>query len=248
MFLQQGQGSHAAVAHNLFIGDNRDIHQRKSAGIQLLRQSRLLKFLQPIGRIRIWTTFAGIEQHRNDQRQLFIAGVKVTLHGGNGVADKAKRHMFIRARLVLNKHVNITISAGGRFQAVEHVTEILAQVVFDKGSGLQLQRTEIADGPQFCRQMDLHKVTGNLGLRQKLPECRIMGKRFFSHPLFISSFLTVGRPEPAPDIVTAEASTYRRDIAFESTMFTFCTHSICRPAFDTSKLTKTPPSSLLSPR
>ncbi|VFS17879.1 Uncharacterised protein [Serratia liquefaciens] len=151
MFLQQSQCSHAAVAHNLFVGNDRHINQRKIAGVQFPGQRRIIKLLQPVGRVRVRAAFAGVEQYRNDQRQLFVAGVEVTLHGGDGIANEAKRHVLIRAGLVLDKHVHVTVSAVVGFQAVEHVAEILAQVIFDKGAGLQLQRAEVTDGPQFGR-------------------------------------------------------------------------------------------------
>jgi len=94
--------------------------------------------------------------------------------------------MLIRAGLVLDKHVYVTVSAGGGFQAVEHVAEILAQIIFDKGAGLQLQRAEVTDGPQFGRQMDIHEVAGYFGLRQKLPESGIMGRWIFFHEAIVT--------------------------------------------------------------
>ncbi|MNR42504.1 hypothetical protein D3C85_1610270 [compost metagenome] len=63
-----------------------------------------------------------------------MAGVEMALHGGDGISDEAKGHVLIRAGLVLNKHVHVTVSASSGFQAVEHVAEILAQVIFDKGA------------------------------------------------------------------------------------------------------------------
>ncbi|EJK88500.1 hypothetical protein UUU_26010 (plasmid) [Klebsiella pneumoniae subsp. pneumoniae DSM 30104 = JCM 1662 = NBRC 14940] len=151
MFLQQGQSGHAVVTHNLFVGNDRHINQRKIAGVQFPGQRWIIKLLQPVGRVRVWAAFAGIEKYRNDQRQLFVASVEMTLHSGNGIANEAKRHVLIRAGLVLDKYHHVTVSAGGGFQAVEHVAEILAQVIFDKGAGLQLQRAEVTDGPQFGR-------------------------------------------------------------------------------------------------
>ncbi len=61
MFLPQGQGGHAAVAHNLFVGNDRHINQRKIAGVQFPGQRRIIKLLQPVGRVRVWAAFAGIE-------------------------------------------------------------------------------------------------------------------------------------------------------------------------------------------
>ncbi len=45
MFLPQGQGGHAAVAHNLFVGNDRHINQRKIAGVQFPGQRRIIKLL-----------------------------------------------------------------------------------------------------------------------------------------------------------------------------------------------------------
>ncbi len=70
--------------------------------------------------------------------------------------------------------MNISV-AGGGFQAVEDVAEILAEIILNERAGLQFQRAEIADGPQLCRQMQLHKIPGNLRLRQELPERGIVG-------------------------------------------------------------------------
>ncbi|MGW9797082.1 winged helix-turn helix protein [Serratia sp. 121840015-2] len=69
MFLQQGQCCHAAVTHNLFVGNDRHINQRKIAGVQFPGQRRIIKLLQPVGRVRVrvWSAFAGIEKYRDDQ-------------------------------------------------------------------------------------------------------------------------------------------------------------------------------------
>jgi hypothetical protein len=42
--------------------------------------------------------------------------------------------VFIRAGLVFGEYVNITIIPGGGFQTVEHVVEILAEVILDKAA------------------------------------------------------------------------------------------------------------------
>lgn len=84
--------------------------------------------------------------------------------------------MFVGRRLVLNKHVNVAVAAGG-FQAIENVAEILAEVILNKRAGFQLQRREVTDGTQFCREVQLHKIPGYFRLRQELPECRIVGCR-----------------------------------------------------------------------
>ena len=75
---------------------------------------------------------------------------------------------------MLNKHVNVAVAAGG-FQAIENVAELLAEVILNKRAGFQLQRREVTDGTQFCREVQLHKIPGYLRLRQELPESRIMG-------------------------------------------------------------------------
>ena len=82
--------------------------------------------------------------------------------------------MLIRRRLMLDKHVDISITCSG-FEAVEDVAEILAEVILNERTGLQFQRAEIADGAQFCRQMQLHKIPRNIRLRQELPERGIVG-------------------------------------------------------------------------
>ena len=75
MFLQQGQCGHAAVTHNLFVGNDRHINQRKIAGVQFPGQRRIIKLLQPVGGVRIRAAFAGIEKYRND-RLCRINGVR----------------------------------------------------------------------------------------------------------------------------------------------------------------------------
>ena len=65
--------------------------------------------------------------------------------------------------------MNISV-AGCGFQAVEDVAEILAEIILNERTGLQLQRAEIADCAQFCGQVNFHEITGNVRLRQELPE------------------------------------------------------------------------------
>ncbi|CQG34662.1 Uncharacterised protein [Salmonella enterica subsp. enterica serovar Typhimurium str. DT104] len=77
---------------------------------------------------------------------------------------------------MFNQDMNISV-AGCGFQAVEDVAEILAEIILNKRAGFQFQCTEIADGTQLCRQMQLHKIPGNVRLCQKLPECRVVGSR-----------------------------------------------------------------------
>ncbi|SAX85479.1 Uncharacterised protein [Klebsiella pneumoniae] len=74
---------------------------------------------------------------------------------------------------MLNEHVNVAIPGGG-FQAVEDVAEILAEVILNERAGFEFQRAEVTDGLQFCREMQFHEIPGNIGLRQELPECRIV--------------------------------------------------------------------------
>lgn len=77
--------------------------------------------------------------------------------------------MLIRGGLVFYEYVNIPITGCG-FQAVEDVAEILSEILLNERAGFQFQRTEIADSAQFCRQMQRHKIPGNIRLRQELPE------------------------------------------------------------------------------
>lgn len=86
--------------------------------------------------------------------------------------------MPVRRRLVINEYVNVAIPGGG-FQAVEDVAEILTEVILNERAGFQLQCLEVADGLQLCREMQLHEIRGNIWLRQKLPECRIVGRGGF---------------------------------------------------------------------
>jgi hypothetical protein len=103
-----------------------------------------------------------------------MARFQMALHGGHRVTYQAKRHMFVRRRLVLNEHVNVAVTTGG-FQAVEDVAEILAEVILNERAGFQFQRAEVADGLQLCGQVQLHKIPGNIRLRQELPERGIVG-------------------------------------------------------------------------
>jgi len=72
--------------------------------------------------------------------------------------------------------MDITV-ARRSFQAVEHVAEILAQVILDERAGLELQCAEVANGTQFGREVDFRPG-------KKLPERGIVrGGRgvFFLH-------------------------------------------------------------------
>ena len=105
-----------------------------------------------------------------------MARFQMALHGGHRVTYQAKRHVPVRRRLVLNEHVNVAVTTGG-FQAVEDVAEILAEVILNERAGFQFQRAEVADGLQLSGQMQLHKIPGNIRLRQELPERGIVGSR-----------------------------------------------------------------------
>jgi hypothetical protein len=50
------------VTHNLFVGYDRHVYQRKSTAVEFSCQRRVIKLLQPVGGIRIRAAFAGIEQ------------------------------------------------------------------------------------------------------------------------------------------------------------------------------------------
>lgn len=65
--------------------------------------------------------------------------------------------------------------ACGGFQAIEHVAEVLMEVILDKRTGFQFHGTDVTDGTQLCGKENSHEVTGNLRLRQKLAKCGIMG-------------------------------------------------------------------------
>lgn len=83
--------------------------------------------------------------------------------------------MFIGTRLVFDKYMDVTV-AGGGFQAVEDVAEILAEIILNERAGFQFQRGKVADSAQLGRQMDLHKIPGNLRLGQELPERGVVGR------------------------------------------------------------------------
>lgn len=116
-----------------------------------------------------------------------MASLKMALHCSHRVTDKPKGHMFIRRRLVLNENMDISIT-GGCFQTVEHVTEILPEIIFNERARFQLQRAEIADRKQLCRQVYIHEIACGIRLCQKLPERRIMRCRII---VFSSSTQTL---------------------------------------------------------
>lgn len=92
--------------------------------------------------------------------------------------------MPVRGRLVLDEHVNVAVSGGG-LQAVKDIAEVLPQIILYERARLQLQGAEVAERAQLCREMKLHKVPGNLRLREKLPESRVVRRGravFLLHP------------------------------------------------------------------
>lgn len=75
---------------------------------------------------------------------------------------------------MFHEDMYVPVTCGG-FQAVENVAEILAEIILNERAGFQLQCAELADCAQFCGQMQLHKIPGNIRLRQELPERGIVG-------------------------------------------------------------------------
>jgi len=51
-----------------------------------------------------------VKQLWNNQRQSFVTLIKMQLHGVQTVAHQPKRHLRIRAELVLNQTIDITRS------------------------------------------------------------------------------------------------------------------------------------------
>jgi hypothetical protein len=58
----------------------------------------------------------------------------MALHGRYSVPDEPESHVPIRGGLVFDEHVDITVIPSSGFQAVEHVAEVLAEVIFHKGA------------------------------------------------------------------------------------------------------------------
>lgn len=89
---------------------------------------------------------------------------------------------------MLDQHVDVAV-AGGGLQAVQHVAVKGPQALFDKAAGLELKRTEVADGAQLSRQMHFDEITGRRGMRQEGFEGRIMwnGCHFHSESLKLIS-------------------------------------------------------------
>lgn len=172
-----------AMSGDVDIRNDGNINQREGAAVEFACQRRSVKLIQPPGGVWIWAAFTRTEQHRYHQWQFFMPCIQVALHGSHRIAYQAESHMLIRGGLVFYEYVNIPVTGGG-FQAVEDVTEILAEIILNERAGFQFQRAEIADGPQLCRQMQLHEIPCNIRLRQELPERGIVGSgcaAFFLH-------------------------------------------------------------------
>ncbi len=95
MFLQQGQGGHAAMAGDFIIRNDGNVNQRESAAVEFACQRRIFKLIQPPGGVRIRAAFTRIEQHGYHQWQLLMARLKVALHGSHRITHQAKSHVFI---------------------------------------------------------------------------------------------------------------------------------------------------------
>lgn len=125
MLHQQGQCGHPSVVHYLIIIDDGDINQREAFGVDLSGLLRIAEAVEPVGGVRVWTPAAVVEQYRDDQRQFFMPRFKMTLHGGDSIAELAKGHVFIRRTLVLQKQMDVSVIAGGGFHAPENVAGVL---------------------------------------------------------------------------------------------------------------------------
>ena len=51
-----------------------------------------------------------IKQHRDHQRQGFMPGIKMPLHGSHAITQQTKRHMCICRALMLNHHVDVAVT------------------------------------------------------------------------------------------------------------------------------------------
>ena len=85
VLLHQRQGCHAAVLHDVVVGDHRDIDQRKRPAIELAGGLRIGKIIQPAHRPGIGAASSLIKENRDNQRQRFMAALQVPLHGGDGI-------------------------------------------------------------------------------------------------------------------------------------------------------------------
>ncbi len=132
MFLQQRERGHTTMLSYLFIWDNSDVHQRKRVTVESFGQGRVAEPIQPAGRVWIGAAFTSVKKHGYHQRQLFMSGIQVTLHGGYCITQQPERHMLIWRRLMLDKHMHIAVVAAFGFQAVKYIAEVLAQIIFNK--------------------------------------------------------------------------------------------------------------------
>lgn len=110
---------------------------------------RIAEHLQPVRRVRIRAASTGIEQNRNDKRQLFISRIEMSLHGGYGVTHQAKGHVTVGARLMLYKNVNVAVTLC-RPDAIEYVTVIGTKIFFHKAARLKSECAEIAYRAKLC--------------------------------------------------------------------------------------------------
>ena len=131
MFLQELQYRNAPVLHNRVVRDHRDIDQRKRAVIDYFCPLRRVEQAVPVHREGIGRGFALIKKNGNHQWKMRISRFQMALHCGDGIAHQAKRHLFVRRALMLNKYVDI---AGLiiDFQRVQHVGIVGAQVFLNK--------------------------------------------------------------------------------------------------------------------
>ena len=84
------------MVSNFIIRNDCNVYQRKSAAVKLACQRWIGKLIQPPGGLRIGAAFTRIEKHRYHQWQLFVACLKMPLHGGYCVAYQPESHVFVR--------------------------------------------------------------------------------------------------------------------------------------------------------
>lgn len=129
--------------------------------IKVAGQLRSDEFIEPAQRERVGAHQTVVEENRDHQRQPIVAGIKVALHGGDGVAHQTKGHMPIGRALVFDKRINIAVSRRG-FQGIQNVGVKGTQIVFDKMPGLEMQRTQIAHLKQRLGQVQPQKIAGGI--------------------------------------------------------------------------------------
>lgn len=64
----------------------------------------------------------------------------------------------------------VVFSHTGHFHDGLDFAEKMAEFILNEQAGSELQCAEIADRTQLCGQMQFHEITGNIRLRQELPE------------------------------------------------------------------------------